>query len=177
MPISSVACIISASSPDKPGVCLFIFLNAAATSSILMQSAGASLINSSWYMIPFILFIHQFFFVLLPQIFNPLLVYNHFTQYSHQIVWPCYIPSFFYHLLCYSKVSFWWLGSFKSLLLYNRSFICMKSLICDRHVEEASLTSMSSAGPMDDSAEAWQPCSDPHKMLCEAQRLLSNEDW
>jgi len=38
-----VACIISATSPDKPALCLFIFSNAAATSSILMQSAGPSL--------------------------------------------------------------------------------------------------------------------------------------
>jgi len=43
VPISPVACIISATSPDKPGLlCVFIFLSAAATSSILMQSAGPS---------------------------------------------------------------------------------------------------------------------------------------
>jgi len=35
-----VACIVSATSPDKPGaLCLFIFFNAAAASSILMESA------------------------------------------------------------------------------------------------------------------------------------------
>jgi len=39
------------------------------------------------------------------------------------------------------------------------------------------VTSPSSAGPAGDNAEAWQPCSDPHKMLNEARRLLSNEDW
>jgi len=39
-----VVCIISATSPDKPGaLCFFIFFNAAATSSILIQSAGPSL--------------------------------------------------------------------------------------------------------------------------------------
>jgi len=39
-----LACIISAASPDKPGaLCLFIFFNAAATLSILIQSAGPSL--------------------------------------------------------------------------------------------------------------------------------------
>lgn len=39
------------------------------------------------------------------------------------------------------------------------------------------MSSPSSAGPMGDNAEVWQPCSDPHKMLSEARRLLSNEDW
>jgi len=44
VPISPVACIISATSPDKSGALgLFILFNAAATSSILMQSAGPSL--------------------------------------------------------------------------------------------------------------------------------------
>ena len=40
IPISPVACIIYATSPDNPGVlCLFSFISAALTSSILMQSA------------------------------------------------------------------------------------------------------------------------------------------
>jgi len=39
-------------------------------------------------------------------------------------------------------------------------------------------SSPSTAGPVADNAEAsWQPCSDPHKMLIEARKLLSNEDW
>jgi len=37
-----VACIISATDPDKPGSLCLIFFNAAATSSIVMQSAGSS---------------------------------------------------------------------------------------------------------------------------------------
>ena len=49
--------------------------------------------------------------------------------------------------------------------------------VTDRRVEEANLASASSAGPMDDNTEVWQPCSEPHKMLGEARRLLSNEDW
>ena len=43
------------------------------------------------------------FHVLLPWMFNSFLIYNHFTWYSFQTVWPCYILSFFYHLLCHSK--------------------------------------------------------------------------
>jgi len=67
--------------------------------------------NSSWYsMIPFILFIHQPFHVLLPWIFNPFLVYNHFTQYSFQTVWPRYIHFLF--TICFAIR---WLGSFKLL--------------------------------------------------------------
>jgi len=63
-----------------------------------------SFFNPSRYpMIPFILFIHQLFHVLLPWIFNPFLVNNHFTRYSFQTIWPCYILSFFYYLLCYLK--------------------------------------------------------------------------
>jgi len=38
-------------------------------------------------------------------------------------------------------------------------------------------SSPSTAGPTGDNADAWQPCSDPHKMLIEARKLLSNEDW
>jgi len=62
-----------------------------------------SFFNFSWYcMIPFIFFIHQFFHVL-PWIFNSFLIYNHFTWYSFHTVWPCYILSFFHHLLCHLK--------------------------------------------------------------------------
>ena len=98
VPIFPVACIISTTSPDKPGaLCLFIFFNAAATSLTLRQSAGPSLTPAD------ILFILQLLHVLLPWIFNPFLVYNHFTRYSFQTLWPNYIVSFFYHLLCHSK--------------------------------------------------------------------------
>jgi len=59
------------------------FFSAAATSEILMQSAGPSLtlIPSSihYSMIQFILFIHQFLHVLLLQSFDPFLVNSHFT--------------------------------------------------------------------------------------------------
>jgi len=41
VPVSPVACIISATRPDNPGaLCFFIFFNTALTSAILMQSAG-----------------------------------------------------------------------------------------------------------------------------------------
>ena len=44
IPISPVACIISATIPDNPGaLCLFIFCSTALTSATLMQSAGPSL--------------------------------------------------------------------------------------------------------------------------------------
>jgi len=114
VPISPVACIISATNPDNLGLCVFIFFNAAATSLILMQSAGVSFNSSRYSMIPLILFIHQLFHVFLPWIFNPFLIYNHFNRYSFQTVWPCYILSF---TICFAiqKISFWWLGSFKSL--------------------------------------------------------------
>ena len=56
-------------------------------------------------MIPFMFFIHQFFHVLLPWIFNSFLIYNRFTWYVFQTVWPCYILSFFYYLLCLSLFS------------------------------------------------------------------------
>ena len=42
VPISPVACIISATSLNKPGALSFHLFNAVATSSILMQSAGSS---------------------------------------------------------------------------------------------------------------------------------------
>jgi len=87
----------------------FVFYNAAATSSD-PDAIFWSFFNSSWYsMIPFILFIHQLFHVLLPWIFNPFLIHNHATQYSFQTVWPHYILSFFYHLLAIQKTSLWWL--------------------------------------------------------------------
>jgi len=38
-----------------------------------------------------------------------------FTCYCFQTVWPCYILSFFNHLLCLWKISFWCSESFKSL--------------------------------------------------------------
>jgi len=34
------------------------------------------------------------------------LICNHFTWYSFQTVWSCYIQSFFYHLLCHKKIHF-----------------------------------------------------------------------
>jgi len=43
---------------------------------------------------PIILFIHQFFYVLLSLIFNPFIVHNCFTQYYFQTVWPHYILRF-----------------------------------------------------------------------------------
>ena len=45
--ISYVTCIISADNPDSPGaLCLFIFFNAATTSTMLIQSAGPSLTSA-----------------------------------------------------------------------------------------------------------------------------------
>jgi len=45
VPVSPVAYMISAITPDKPGACCLYasFFSAAATSSVLMQSAGFSL--------------------------------------------------------------------------------------------------------------------------------------
>jgi len=65
-------------------------------------------------MIPFIFFIHQLFHVLLPWIFNPFLAYYHITWYTFQTVSPRYILPF---SICFAirKISFCWLGSFKSL--------------------------------------------------------------
>jgi len=75
-----------------------------------------SFFNSILYsVIPFILLIHQLFHVLLSWIFNPFLVCNHFIRYCFQTVWPRYILSIFYCLLCYSKISLGCLGLFKSL--------------------------------------------------------------
>jgi len=42
IPISPVACITSATSPDKPGALFLIFFSAAMTSGIVIQSAGPS---------------------------------------------------------------------------------------------------------------------------------------
>jgi len=57
-----------------------------------------SFFNSGRYcMIPFILFIHQLFHVLLSWIFSPFLVYDHFARYSFQTVWPHYTLSFLSH--------------------------------------------------------------------------------
>jgi len=67
------------------------------------QGGPQCIISSRYSIIPFIVFIHQLFNVLLPWIFNPFLVYNYFTGYSFQTVWRRYILSFFCHLLCYSK--------------------------------------------------------------------------
>jgi len=83
--IPPMACIISAAIPDKPGVlCVFIFFNGTTTSLIfrLMQSAGPSLTSADIPWSHSFLFIHQFFHVLLPRIFNPFLIYNHLTWYS-----------------------------------------------------------------------------------------------
>ena len=64
-----MACIISATSPDKPGaLCFFIFFSAAITSGIVIQSAGPS------FMIPFIISIHQVFHIFLPCVFTQLVL-------------------------------------------------------------------------------------------------------
>jgi len=69
-----------------------------------------SFFNSSRYsMIPFILFIRQLFHILLPRIFNPFLVYYHFTRYSFQKVWPVISwPSFPSALLFLCKKNKFW---------------------------------------------------------------------
>jgi len=64
-------CVISATSPDRPGALCFSFFQCC--SNFRDPDAVCwSFFNSSRYpMTPFILFIHQFFHVLHPQIFDP----------------------------------------------------------------------------------------------------------
>ena len=49
-------------------------------------------------LILFIFLIHQLLYILIPWIFNPFLIYCHFTWYTFQTVWPHYILHIF-HLL------------------------------------------------------------------------------
>ena len=64
-------------------------------------------------MVPFILFIHQFLHVLLPRVFDPFIIYNHFPWCSLQFnpVISCLSLT-----ICFAirKISFWHLESFKS---------------------------------------------------------------
>jgi len=116
VPISPVVCIISATSPYKPGaLCLFIFFNAAAISSILIQSAGPSLtvadILWSHSFSSFISFsMYSFHVSLIPFSSTVTLPDTSFRQFDPVI-------SYLSFTICFAiqKISFCWLGSFRSL--------------------------------------------------------------
>ena len=115
VPVSPVAYIISATSPDNPGaLCLFIFFSTALISAILMQSAGPSLTSAdilwSHSFSSFISFAMYFFHESLIPLSSTITFPDApFIQFNPVI-------SCFSLIICFAirKISFWHSESFKS---------------------------------------------------------------